>query len=99
MRELSAEGVDTCFLKGKNSLINAACPYREGSLAEHWWTRGFAYSELERVVSSNAETECGQREWVGMTEDEVYRIAVTLEGEHWKKIADAIEAKLKEKNT
>ena len=40
-----------------------------------------------------------QRTWVGLTEDEVYRIAVTLEGEHWKKIADAIEAKLKEKNT
>jgi len=44
-------------------------------------------------------TELPKREWVGLTEDEVYRIAVTLEGEHWKKIADAIEAKLKEKNT
>jgi hypothetical protein len=42
---------------------------------------------------------CPPKEWVGMTEDEVYRIAVTLEGEHWKKISDAIEAKLKEKNT
>jgi hypothetical protein len=40
-----------------------------------------------------------QQEWVGLTEDEVYRIAFTLEGEHWKKIFDAIEAKLKEKNT
>jgi hypothetical protein len=40
-----------------------------------------------------------QREWVGLTEDEVYRIAFTLEGEHWKKISDAIEAKLKRKNT
>jgi hypothetical protein len=40
-----------------------------------------------------------KQEWVGLTEDEVYRITITLEGEHWKKIADAIEAKLKEKNT
>jgi hypothetical protein len=43
--------------------------------------------------------ELQQREWVGLTDDEVYRIAFELEGEHWKKIADAIEAKLKEKNT
>ena len=40
-----------------------------------------------------------KRPWVGLTDDEVYKIAFTLEGEHWKKIADAIEAKLKEKNT
>jgi hypothetical protein len=39
-----------------------------------------------------------QRTWVGLTDDEVYKIAFTLEGEHWKKISDAIEAKLKEKN-
>ena len=36
--------------------------------------------------------------WVGLTDDEVYKIAFALEGEHWRKIADAIEAKLKEKN-
>jgi hypothetical protein len=40
-----------------------------------------------------------KREWVGLTDDEVYKIAFALEGEHWRKIADAIEAKLKEKNT
>lgn len=38
------------------------------------------------------------KEWVGLTEDEIYKIAVQLEGEHWKKISNAIEAKLKEKN-
>jgi hypothetical protein len=38
------------------------------------------------------------RPWVGLTDDEVYKIAFALEGEHWRKIADAIEAKLKEKN-
>ena len=40
-----------------------------------------------------------KRAWVGLTDDEVYKIAFDLEGEHWRKIANAIEAKLKEKNT
>jgi hypothetical protein len=40
-----------------------------------------------------------KKPWVGLTDDEVYKIAFALEGEHWRKIADAIEAKLKEKNT
>ena len=39
-----------------------------------------------------------ERKWVGLTDDEVYKIAFSLEGENWRKIADAIEAKLKEKN-
>jgi hypothetical protein len=42
--------------------------------------------------------EKAQRTWVGLTDDEVYKIAFDLEGEHWRKIAYAIEAKLKEKN-
>jgi hypothetical protein len=40
-----------------------------------------------------------QKEWVSLTDDEIYKIAFALEGEHWRKIADTIEAKLKEKNT
>ena len=48
---------------------------------------------------SCAEKFFGNKEWVGLTEDEIYKIAFQLEGEHWKKIANAIEAKLKEKNT
>jgi len=39
-----------------------------------------------------------KRPWVGLTDDEIYKIAFALEGEHWRKITDAIEAKLKEKN-
>ena len=39
-----------------------------------------------------------KKEWIGLTDDEIYKIAFTLEGEHWKKIANAIEAKLKQKN-
>ena len=46
-----------------------------------------------------AQLHTAQRTWVGLTDDEVYRIAFELEGEHWRKIVDAIEAKLKEKNT
>ena len=38
-----------------------------------------------------------KQEWVGLTDDEVYRIAFELEGEHWRKITDAIEALLKKK--
>jgi len=48
---------------------------------------------------SCAEKFIGNKEWVGLTEDEIYKIAFQLEGEHWKKISNAIEAKLKEKNT
>ena len=51
---------------------------------------------VDDVIAALAQTE---RTWVGLTDDEVYRIAFELEGEHWRKIADAIEAKLKEKNT
>jgi hypothetical protein len=40
-----------------------------------------------------------ERKWVGLTDDEVYKIAFSLEGENWRKIADAIEAKLKDRNT
>jgi glycosyltransferase involved in cell wall biosynthesis len=32
-----------------------------------------------------------KRPWVGLTDDEVYKIAFSLQGEHWRKIADAIE--------
>jgi len=39
------------------------------------------------------------KKWVGLTEDEIYKIAFQLEGEHWKKIFNAIDAKLKERNT
>lgn len=55
-----------------------------------WWPSTSQVKEMVILL---------QKDWVGLTDDEVYKIAFTLEGEHWKKIADAIEAKLKEKNT
>ncbi len=68
------------------------------------------YDPTNQHVSTNKDdplfTPLGQvwplnveRKWVGLTDDEVYKIAFSLEGENWRKIADAIEAKLKEKNT
>jgi len=54
---------------------------------------------LARTVMLDQTSHDTRREWVGLTDDEVYKIAFDLEGEHWRKIADAIEAKLKEKNT
>jgi hypothetical protein len=58
-----------------------------------WWQERFG--EEPAILCP----KCDKREWVGLTDDEVYKIAFALEGEHWRKIADAIEAKLKEKNT
>jgi len=54
---------------------------------------------LARTVMLDQTSHDTQRPWVGLTDDEVYKIAFDLEGEHWRKIADAIETKLKEKNT
>ena len=45
------------------------------------------------------DTQVYKRQWVGLTDDEVYKIAFALEGEHWRKIADAIADKLREKNS
>ena len=57
-----------------------------------WWKERFG---AEPTILCH---KCDKRPWVGLTDDEVYKIAFALEGEHWRKIADAIEAKLKEKN-
>jgi nucleotide-binding universal stress UspA family protein len=62
-----------------------------------------ANEALEKMAENARELgldyEPAQRTWVGLTDDEVYRIAFELEGEHWRKIADAIEAKPCAKNT
>jgi len=55
--------------------------------------------DVEPMPLYAAPPAAAQRPWQGLTDDEVYKIAFALEGEHWRKIADAIEAKLKEKNT
>jgi hypothetical protein len=61
------------------------------------------FQRLEREAKIRAleddDTQDYKKPWLGLTDDEVYKIAFALEGEHWRKVADAIEAKLKEKNT
>jgi hypothetical protein len=37
--------------------------------------------------------------WVGLTDEEIYEAVKDKEGNSWRVIVDAIEAKLKEKNT
>ena len=75
----------------------------EGNLHDMFFTQAEA-QKMAELKGSHAEvrplyTTPPQRPWVGLTDDEVYKIAFVLEGEHWRKIADAIEAKLKDKNT
>jgi hypothetical protein len=65
-------------------------------------TRGWQSDSFESIPIEGwlpIYTTPPQRPWVGLTDDEVYKIAFALEGEHWRKIADAIEAKLRSKNT
>jgi hypothetical protein len=75
--------------------------YKEQLEIKDEYERGFIDGMQKQMQSSvdKAVNAMGKRKWVGLTDDEVYKIAFALEGEHWKKIADAIEAKLKEKNT
>lgn len=37
--------------------------------------------------------------WVGLTDEEIYEAVKDKEGSSWRVIVDAIEARLKEKNT
>jgi len=60
---------------------------------------GWRKRQIQKVIEDDDNIKDYVRPWVGLTDDEVYKIAFALEGEHWRKIADAIEAKLKEKNT
>lgn len=62
------------------------------------WNYSFKMQDIAVAAIKEALAQ-PQRQWAGLTDDEVYKIAFALEGEHWKKVADAIEAKLKEKNT
>lgn len=63
---------------------------------ESGWTIGpSTLNGLERFANLVSQQN---DKWVGLTDDEIYKIAFSLQGEHWKKIANAIEAKLKEKN-
>jgi hypothetical protein len=77
---------------------------------DEWWDSNHNLNEINPCMTDSFEywawegwyaalAQPAQRPWVGLTDDEIYKIAFALEGEHWRKITDAIEAKLKEKNT
>ena len=61
-----------------------------------YWTVAEGWVKIDEVPVYTAPP---QRPWVGLTDDEIYRIAFELEGEHWTKIARAIENALRSKNT
>jgi hypothetical protein len=53
-----------------------------------------------QMVKSNAKTECKQREWVGLTDDEINSIEFPESGTAtMRDFVRIIEAKLKDKNT
>jgi hypothetical protein len=63
-----------------------------------YWPLDLEFANMRQIDNDDDDTQVYKRPWVGLTDDEVYKIAFALEGEHWRKVADAIEAKLKEKN-
>ena len=72
---------------------------------DEWFSSVFGTIQTHQADMFKDELEAlwnlaqANRKWVGLTDDEIYKITFTLQGEHWRKITDAIEAKLKEKNT
>jgi hypothetical protein len=74
--------------------------YRKSGFSIHDGIVTGGVSDLERFAKLVFDwAYVAPSTWVGLTDDEIYKIAFALEGEHWRKITDAIEAKLKEKNT
>ena len=74
-------------------------------LAEHAWEKRVVKTEHDRAVELGKAYQRGwnaalaQREWVGLTDDEIEEIQKSLGiAIHWSDFR-AIEAKLKEKNT
>ena len=48
--------IESFFAAGRDAPENSECPYPAGTDADHWWTRGFAYSSrLLRAVRAESE--------------------------------------------
>jgi hypothetical protein len=58
----------------------------------------FTKYNMEVAFAAGAEAEA-KRMWVGLTRNEAMEIINSLTGQDWMYAVDAIEAKLKEKNT
>ena len=74
-------------------------------LAEYAWEKRVVKTEHDRAVELGKAYERGwnaalaQREWVGLTDEEVSEVIDNvLEGGGWLDVARAIEQALKEKN-
>ena len=71
-----------------------ACPYCHNS-----HTLGAVYFDQNCVGCVKRMTTTPQREWVGLTDEEIDKIYETKVWDARRSFARAIEAKLKEKNT
>jgi hypothetical protein len=52
--------------------------------------------KFAELVRADERAACAKREWVGLTEEEMEDLIITIP---WPQVCNAIEAKLKEKNT
>jgi DNA topoisomerase IB len=74
-------------------------PDHEGIVSEQM-IRNRMQEEIDELRQAIAEEE--KREWVGLTDEEIVEIAATpaaIRGSYVHSFAQAIEAKLREKNT
>jgi hypothetical protein len=71
---------------------------RKSDAIEHHKRRSLKYPDEKReVVALYTTPPAAQRQWVGLTDEEIIKATQNIAGR--KNIAQAIEAKLKEKNT
>jgi len=75
-----------------------------GACTHRITTWGFSLENLERFAAAIAAKALAQRTWVGLTADEQSFVfdqvkQIVDSKPFWVRFADAIEAKIKEKNT
>ena len=99
------EAIDAIRLVIDTQNMASKSTYKE-QLETKEYERGFVDGMQKQMQSSvdKAVNAMGKREWVGLTDEEqsfVYdQVKQIVDGKpFWVKFADAIEAKLKEKNT
>jgi hypothetical protein len=76
----------------------------DSEYSSHWKKADAAKEEFDKLIeditsSVDATPPAAQRQFVGLTRNEAMEIINSLVGQDWMYAVDAIEAKLKEKNT